>query len=186
MAPTLNLGAVAGHKVHLDSVGTSTVAVSITGFATGTSGDRILLSQGADTLVGTGGLTSSKIVADVQSTGFVTSGFPTSTVPANAVDLVVLSGSTFQISGNITSTGSGGAVATKIIAAALINGDDPLIGYFALDNGTDTGIYRVVLDGNIGGAGTVIDSAGDVVSVQLIATLVGVSDAGTLVAANFG
>jgi len=185
MSPTLNLGAVAGHKVHLDSDGSASVAVTITGFAAGTSGDRILLSQATDTQVGTGGLTSSKIIADVQSTGVVVSGF--NTVVANAADLLILSGSSFQVSGNLTSTGSGGAVATKIIAAGLITDGTARFGYLALDNGTDTGIYRVQLDGDVGGASnTVIDSAADVVSIQLIATLVGVSDAGTLIAANFG
>jgi hypothetical protein len=184
MAPTLNLGTVAGHKVHLDSDGTVSVAVSISGFAVGASGDKILLSQPTDTQVGTGGLTTSKILADVQSTGVVTSAF--NTVVANAADLVVLSGSTFQVTGSLTSTGSGGAVSTKIIAAGLIGDATARFGYIALDNGIDTGIYRVSLDGDVGGtSNTIIDAAADVVSIQLIATLVGVSDAGTLVAANF-
>jgi len=185
MAPTLNLGATTGHIVHLDSIGTQSSAVTITGFAVGTSGDRLLLSQGTDTFVGTGGLTSSKIIADVQSTGVNVGGF-TGTTVANAADLLVLSGASFQVSGSLTSTASGGGVATKIIAAGLLSDGVTRFGYFALDNGVDTGVYRVNIDGDVGGSTTVIDTAADVVSIQLIATLVGVADAGTLVAANFG
>ena len=55
-----------------------------------------------------------------------------------------------------------------------------------MDNGTDTGVYRVSLDADVGGVGTVIDNAGDVVSIQLVGVLEGIADSSTLVAANFG
>jgi len=182
LAPTLNLGATAGHKVHLDSDGTQSTAVTISGFAAGASGDRILLSQATDASVGTSGL--SNITADIQATGVNVGGF--STVVAGAADLLVLSGSAFQISGALTSTGSGGGVASKIIAAGLLSNGTERFGYVVLDNGTDTGIYRVGFDADVGGASTtVIDAAADVTTITLVATLVGVADCGTLVAGNF-
>ena len=56
--------------------------------------------------------------------------------------------------------------------------------YVALDNGVDTGIYRMAFDGALGTA-LIIDNATDISSLVLIAVLVGVSDASTLTAANF-
>ena len=185
LVPTLNLGATAGHLVHLDSAGTQSTSVTISGFAVGTSGDRLLLSQAIDTQVGTGGLSSGSIIADIQTTGVSAAGF--ATVVGSAVDLLVLSGSAFQISGALTSTGSGGGVASKIIAAGLLANATDRFGYVVLDNGVDSGLYRVTLNANNGGASTtVIDAAADVSSITLIATLVGVADAGTLISANFG
>jgi len=185
LVPTLNLGSTAGHLVHLDSDGTQSRSVTISGFATGTSGDRLLLSQATDGSVGTGGLTGANIIADLQTTGVSVGAF--STVVGGAVDLLVLSGSAFQISGALTSTGTGGGVASKIIAAGLLSNGTERFGYVVLDNGTDSGLYRVGFDADVGGATTtVIDAAGDVTSITLIATLTGVADAGTLISANFG
>ena len=79
LAPKLNLGAFAGHTVHLDTQGTASAAVTIQGFAAGTSGDKVILSNATDTQIGTlgatTGLTAAKILPDIQTTGVVVSGF---------------------------------------------------------------------------------------------------------------
>ena len=97
-----------------------------------------------------------------------------------AKSAVILSGATFQINGALTQTGDAGEVEAKIIAAALVDAGQAAAEflYVALDNGTDTGIYRVTEAATAGTAG-VLDVAADF-SVTLVGTLTGVSDAGVL------
>jgi len=185
----VNLGAFAGHVVHLDNLGTQSVAVTIQGFAVGSAGDKIILSNGTSAEIGvigaTSGLTAAKILADIQSTGVVATGF--NAAAAASADLLVLSGSNFQIAGALTSVSSGAAVATKILAAGLISDGTARFGYIVMDNGTDTGIYRVNIDADVGGASnTIVDTSADLVSIVLVGVLEGIADSSTLVAANFG
>lgn len=186
LAGTTSAGAdVVGHKVHLDTVGTQDAAVTIRGFAAGASGDQILLSQATDASIGTTGLAAAKILPGISVTGISCAGWDATV--ADAADLIVLSGSSFQINGALTATTSGAAVSAAIIAAGLIADGTARFGYVVLDNGTSTGIYRVELKADNGGASnTVIDSAADVVSIQLVGVLEGVADSSTLVAGNFG
>jgi hypothetical protein len=185
MVGKLNLGTVTGHSVHLDTAGTQDAAVTVQGFAAGASGDKILLSQDTSTSVGTTGLTTTKILPGIATSGVLVSGW--ATTAAAAADLVVLSSAATQINGALTATTSGGAVAAAIIAAGLVGDSTSRYGYIVLDNGTDTGIYRVNLVGNAGGSSTtVVDSAADLTSIQLVGILEGLSDSSTLLATNFG
>ena len=122
----------------------------------------------------------------VAQPGIVTTGAAATQGAAGAfTDLLVLSGASTQVSGSLTQTGNAGEVEAKIIAAAItLAAQTATQGFYAvLDNGTDTGIYQVTLNATAGTAG-VIDNAGDL-SVVLVGVLLGVSDAGTLVAGNF-
>ena len=121
----------------------------------------------------------------IATSGVLVSGW--ATTAAAAADLVVLSSAATQINGALTATTSGGAVAAAIIAAGLVGDSTSRYGYIVLDNGTDTGIYRVNLVGNAGGSSTtVVDSAADLTSIQLVGILEGLSDSSTLLATNFG
>jgi len=187
LAGTTTAGAdVVGHKVHLDTEGTQDAAVTIRGFFAGASGDQILLSQATDASIGVTGLTAAKILPGISVTGISCSGWAATSSVANAADLIVLSGASFQINGALTATTTGGAVSAAIIAAGLIADGTARSGYVALDNGTSTGIYRVSLKADNGGVATVIDSAADIASIQLVGVLEGVADSSTLVAGNFG
>ena len=118
-------------------------------------------------------------------TGVVTTGAAFAQAAAGAAtENLILSGSAFQISGSLTQTGNAGEVEAKIIAAALTLAaqTNTQVGYVTMDNGTDTGIYRVTLAGTAGTAG-VIDNTADF-AVTLVGVLQGVSDSGTLVAGN--
>jgi hypothetical protein len=90
-----------------------------------------------------------------------------------------------QISGALTAVGDAGAVEAAVIAAGMnITGGaaaDEFF-YFAADNGTATGIYRVAT-ANANMADDVLNAANEF-AVTLIGTI-DVADAGTLVAANF-
>jgi hypothetical protein len=137
------------------------------------------------TLGATSGLTAAKILPGISVTGISTAGW--NATVGNAADLVVLSGANFQINGALTATTAGAAVSAAIIAAGLIADGTARFGYIVLDNGTDTGIYRVQLKGDNGGtSATVADAAADIVSIQLVGVLEGVADSSALVAGNFG
>ena len=90
-----------------------------------------------------------------------------------------------QISGSLDQVGDAGGVEAAIIAAGMIsnNAHAAVSTYFAIDNGVDTGIYRVVIDATATAAA--VDSAAEITSVVQVATLVGVADASLLVGANF-
>jgi Ca2+-binding RTX toxin-like protein len=179
----LNLGSFAGHIVALDTAGTSNSAVTITGFAAGTSGDRITLSEP----------TTANLPGDDISTVSVTSMAGLTIVgnaaAGNIVDVVVAGQAAAQISGALTATGDAGAVEAAVIAAGITvtgaNAADDFF-YFVADNGTATGIYRATaLAAAINNAADEgLDAAAEV-AVTLVATL-DVADASTFVAANFG
>ena len=132
----LNLGTFAGHLVHLDSDGTQDGTVSITGFAAGTGGDKLLLNEAT-----TQGVTDITLVSNIATTGYT---LPATAAVGAVVTAIVLGGSAFQISGALTSVSDAGAVEAAILAAALATpaGNASNI-YMLLDNGTDTGVYRV-------------------------------------------
>jgi len=160
-----------------DNAGTSDTNLAITGFDTGATGDKLILSDAANAL-------AASAVNKIATTGF---GYDaTGAIAAGAeADIQVLQAATMQISGSLDQVGDAGAVEAAIIAAGMIsnNAHAAVSTYFAIDNGVDTGIYRVVLDATA--AAGAVDTAAEITSVALIATLVGVSDAGTLVGANF-
>jgi hypothetical protein len=90
-----------------------------------------------------------------------------------------------QIVGALTQTTDGGAVELAIINANLVcantNGSFAIV---VLDNGTDTGIYKLARITDAGGASaTRLDDAGDF-SVTLLGVITGLADAGTLGTAN--
>jgi len=175
---TLNLGSFAGHEVHLDSTGTSDSVITITGFAAGTSGDKILLNEPS-----TAGNTDMTTVVVASTTGGTLPGTGTSATAITS--LYAATQSAAQISGELTATGDAGAVEASIIAAGIIiDGGDSTdeFFYYVADNGTATGIYRVAsTSGNM--ASEVIDAANEI-AVTLVATI-DVADSSTLVAANF-
>jgi RTX calcium-binding nonapeptide repeat (4 copies) len=179
---TLNLGSFSGHTVYLDTAGTANSAVTITGFAAGTGGDIIELSEATTA--------APQVGDDITTVNFVaTTGFSISAAEAVAaaaiVQVIALQSTASQISGALTATGDAGAVEAAIIAGGLVQtgGHAAVNVYIALDNGTDTGVYRVTLDGAEAGA---IDAPGEITAVQLVAILTGIADVSTLVSANFG
>jgi hypothetical protein len=163
-----------------DNAGTSDQTLSITGFDAGavaSGGDVILLSNAANAIAASG-------VAKIATTGYSFDG--TNIIAAGAeANILILQAAAHQVSGALTQVGDAGAVESAIIAAAMISsGAHAAVStYIALDNGVDTGIYRVVLDASA--TAGAVDTAGEITSVVLVATLVGVSDVSALIAANF-
>jgi len=178
MTETLNLGAFSGHEVHLDTDGTADGAVTITGFAAGTGGDKILLNEAT-----TAGATDISTVVIAAMAGGTIPG--TGTSVAAVTSLYAATSSAAQISGALTDVGDAGAVEASIIAAGIvITGGSAADEYFyyVADNGTATGIYRVAT-ASANMAGNTPDAANEI-AVTLIATI-DVADSSTLVAANF-
>ena len=174
---TLNLGAFSGHEVHLDTNGTQDGVVTITGFAAGTGGDKILLNEA--TTLGATDITSVVVAA---TTGGTLPG--TGTAAGAVTSLYVATSSAAQISGALTQTGDAGAVEASFIAAGMIITGSNAIAehlYYVADNGTATGIYRVLTATT---ATTDSPDAANELSLVLIGTI-DVADASTLVAANF-
>jgi hypothetical protein len=157
-----------------DSAGTADTTLTITGFDVGASGDVIDLS-------GTGDAVTSSVVA---TTGF---GLGAAVAAANIVTNVILGLSASQITGALTQTGDAGAVEAAIIAAGLATsvGNASLV-YVTLDNGVDTGIYRINYDEAAadGANAGVLNLASEISGVTLVAVLTGVADCSTLVAGN--
>jgi hypothetical protein len=152
-----------------------TAAQTIQGWAVG---DVINLVAAAD---------GSTAVAVTTTANIVTGGATVVSAATNATTAYVLAGAGFQINGAITAanSGDGGPVEAAIIAAGLrqatvTNGQFITV---ALDNGTDTGIFRVTTNNDVGSNANVMDLAGDL-TVSLIAVLVGVPDASVLVAGS--
>jgi len=161
------------HSVSIDVDGSQTGVVTITGFDVGavaTGGDVLKLSSAVGSVTATAGIALAGATVATQAAA------------ADANTLYILTGSSAQVSGALTQTSDAGSVEAAIIAAGLLGATTNGYMYLALDNGTDTGVYRVQV-GTISGA---IDTAAEITSVTLVAVLSGVSDAGLLVGPNFG
>jgi hypothetical protein len=158
------------YTLSTDSSNTATSVLVISGFDVGAT------ASGGDVLNLGGTITTQP---GVVGTGAV---MPLSSATVNTA--VVLSGASTQISGQLSQTGNAGAVEAAILAAGITTGtySAGAIGYVVLDNGVDTGVYRLAATANTSVANA-LDQAADF-TVQLVAVLVGVSDAGTLIAAN--
>jgi len=153
-----------------DSGNGATSVLVVTGFDTGVT------ASGGDVLNLGGTITT---VPGVVGTGTVMN-----LSNLTVAQAVVLSGSTYQIAGQLSQTANAGAVEAAVIAAGITTGaySQNAIGYVALDNGVDTGVYRLQVVAN-GGTANALDAAADF-TVALVAVLVGVSDCSALVAAN--
>ena len=89
-----------------------------------------------------------------------------------------------QINGALTATGDAGAVEAAIIGLGLVTSAATASNFYVtLDNGTDTGVYRVVA--TTGAAGGVIDTAAEISSVTLVSSFAGLGDVALLVPQNF-
>jgi hypothetical protein len=160
----------------MDNAGTQDQTFSITGFDTGAvanGGDVITLSNAA------GSVTARSIAA----TGTTVA---TAANIAAAAELLILNPASMQISGALDSTGDAGPVEAALLAAGIVTGAAATTYFYAaIDNGTSTGIYRVTTVESAD-ADVIVNLASEITAVQLVAVLTGVSDASTLVAANFG
>lgn len=176
-AKTVALGSDAAvDRVVIDGIGTDSAVTTITGFVTGTTnGDIVDLNTAAD-----GG----SAVADVVSAKVATTAAVVSNAAANAIaNNYILTATTSQINGALTETGNGGAVENAIIAAALTGWVASEFFYVTLDNGTDTGIYRVTNAGASTGVAGTFDSAADF-AVTLVGRINGLADVNLLDASN--
>jgi hypothetical protein len=183
-APTNATTLAAGPVTAIASSGSTNIAFTLA-TDSGNASTRTLVVSGFTAGAGTGADVINLGGTIATQTGVVTTGAAFAQAAAGAAtENVILSGSAFQISGSLTQTGNAGEVEAKVIAAALTLAaqTDTRVGYVTMDNGTDTGIYRVTLAGTAGTAG-VIDNTADF-AVTLVAVLQGVSDSGTLVAGN--
>jgi hypothetical protein len=160
-----------------DSAGTSAQTLTIAGFDSGTSGDKLILSNDASASP----LLAANIV-NVATVGYSFNG--TGTTAANASQMVILQSAAFQINGSLTQINDAGEVERVIAAAGMIaSASLNTAMYAAIDNGVDTGIYRFTTTG-LTVAGT-IDTVSEVASVTLVAVLTGISDVSTLTSYNF-
>ena len=175
---TITLTAVAAAKsVNISSGGTDTVVVAmdatalttITGFTPGASGDVLNLVNADNSAV------------DLTTTGpILAAGVTINSDATDADEAFIFASTASQISGLLSATGNGGSVEAAIIAAGLVGATTIADGEFfiaAIDNGTDTGIYRVTAND------TALIDASDIDGITQIATLVGVT-ADQLVSAN--
>jgi Ca2+-binding RTX toxin-like protein len=160
-----------------DDAGTSDQTLSITGFDAGTGGDKILLSNAANAI-------GDSAVLKIATAGYTYDA--TNAIAAGAeANILVLQATAHQVTGALNQVANAGAVEAAILAAGLVSGTAhaAVSTYIALDNGVDTGIYRVVLDASANAG--IVDSVDEITAVVLVATLVGVSDVSTLVGTNF-
>jgi hypothetical protein len=99
---------------------------------------------------------------------------------------LILTAAGVQVSGSLSDTSNNGAVETAVMAAQMVaansNGDYAIV---VLDNGTDTGIYRLTRATDAGGTSTVLDNASDF-SLELLVVLTGMSSSSTLLTGNCG
>ena len=160
-----------------DNVGTSDLVLTIAGFDVGavaSGGDVILLSN-------TAGSVTSSLVA---TTGFTLG----ATVATAAIATnVILGAAAFQVTGALTTVTDAGGVEAAILAAALNSGvGNASFVYVTLDNGIDTGIYRVAFDevAADAGASAPLNATTEITAIVLVAVLTGIADCSTLVAAN--
>ena len=169
---TINVGTPTATKtIVISSGGTDTVqipmdtltagAISVTGFTPGTGGDILDLltaAEGATNVTFTGPIAAAGVLATSNATDANTG--------------YILNTTATQISGALaTAVGDGGAVEAAMIAmgftgTSLVNGQFLMA---AIDNGTDTGIYRITAND------TAIIDATDMDGITHIATLVGVT-----------
>ena len=159
----------------MDSAGTQNQTFTVSGFDVGavaSGGDVITLSGG-------GAVTA----RNVASTG---TSVATAAAIGDASELLILGPASMQISGLLTGTTNAGPVAAALLAAGIVTASNTATFFYAaIDNGTDTGVYRVsVLDST--DADVLINLASEITAIQLVAVLTGVSDASTLVPPNFG
>ena len=161
----------------MDDVGTQDQVATITGFDAGTGGDKIILSNAANAIVAGG-------VFNLATTGFT---LPATVTVANIISVMVLGTPATQIVGALNQLTDAGAVDAAILAAGLLTvaGNASFI-YAAIDNGVDTGIYRIAYNEEAAdGANAGVINRADEIAATLLVTLVGVSDASTLTSANF-
>jgi len=168
------------YTLNTDTGGASTHVLNVVGFDAGAGGDVLDLGTAGATVTATAGIAVAG--ASVSMTAAAAAGGPTT--------LYVLQGSTMRVNGNLAATGDAGVVEAAIINAALkatgsgggawVAGDEF---YVVLDNGTDSGVYRVATAGTPAG-GEAIDTAAEF-SVTLVAILQGVLTP-ALVGPNFG
>jgi len=167
-----------------DSTGLADARLVITGF------DATTIAAGGDVLDLSGvGVTGADgvIARTVVTTGATLGTAVTTANIANIVEMIIGNTAAAQINGALTATGDGEAVEAAIAALRLNLAADNTVTniYITLDNGTDTGVYRVTLtDGN--GGDTSIDTVAEISNVVLVATLSGIADVGLLGAFNFG
>ena len=161
----------------MDNAGTQDQVATITGFDAGTGGDKIILSNAADAIVAGG-------VFNLATTGFT---LPATVTVANIISVIVLGTPATQIVGALNQLTDAGAVDAAILGAGLVTvlGNASFI-YAAIDNGVDTGIYRIAYnEAAANGANAGVINLANEISATLLVTLVGVSDASTLTSANF-
>jgi len=176
----------AGPKTDLTAV-TTNASITLSTDSGNATGTTVLVVDGFTAGAGTGFDVIDLGGTIVAQPGIATTGAAATQGAAGSfTDLLVLTAATSQISGSLTQDGNAQDVEAKIIAAGItLASQTATQGFYAvLDNGTDTGIYRVTLAATAGTAG-IIDNVADF-SVQLVGVLNGISDAGTLAAANFG
>jgi S-layer protein len=168
--------------IQIDTVGTTvgvaTAATTVRGFTAGSG-------TGADVIDVAGALT---VTAGIVTTN---AGVAATAAAAAATKMLIETGSSQQISGALTATGDAGAVEAAVIASSIKvtgSGGGASVAndhfYVVLDNGTDTGVYQVIVTTAGLTAGAALATATDF-TVSLVGVLTGVSDAGTLVAGNF-
>jgi len=158
-----------------DNAGTAASAITISGFDAGTGGDILRLSDATFTTIAAN-------VNNITTTGF--SYIASSTAVGAESQVLILQASAFQISGALTQVGDAGEVERVIAAAAIIGSTSALTSlYVALDNGVDTGIYRMTTVLTV--AGGSVNESSEIAAVTLVAVLSGISDVGTLNSANF-
>jgi len=161
----------------MDNAGTQDQVATITGFDAGTGGDKIILSNAAATIAAGG-------VSNIATTGFT---LPATVAVADIISVIVLGTPATQIVGALNQLNDAGAVDAALLGAGLLTvaGNASFI-YVAMDNGVDTGIYRVAYDeAAADGANAGVINVANEISATLLVTLVGVSDASTLTSANF-
>ena len=142
MTETLNLGSFSGHEVHpFDTDGTANSSVTITGFMAGTSGDKILLNEAS-----TAGNTDITDIVIATTTGGTPAGAGINAA-SGSTSVYVAGSSAAQISGALMQTGDAGVAEASLIAAGIIISGSNIAAesfYYLADNGTATGIYRVL------------------------------------------
>jgi hypothetical protein len=151
-----------------DSVGTADLVLTIQGFDAGAAGDVLDLS-GADAVTATFVATTGAVVGDKAAVG-------------DANQMIVGGTAAAQIVGALTATTDAGAVEAAILALGLRTAAATVTNFYVtLDNGTDTGVYRVRATA---GDDTAINNANEF-TVTLISVLQGIADVNSFTAFNF-
>lgn len=171
-AKTVNIASGGTDTIQVDAAGTGSAAVTIQGFQAGalaSGGDILSLSYTA----ATSGFVNSAIATGAN----ITAGGAAAV--ANIANVMGLSSATLQVSGAFTNA----AVSTALAQGALVATTTHFY-YVALDNGTDTAIYRFQYVEAAGSAGT-IDNAADITNIQQVVVLTGIADVSALTSVNF-